>query len=84
MGQLTGKENGVEVSDRKTTQFGTLYSFSKRTTGFVLVGKDKADTSKAGFSATAAGLAPTASFSTADAVAATTTSAFRIGVNHSF
>lgn len=85
MGQLTGKENSVEVSNRKTTQFGGLYSFSKRTTGYALVGKDKADMAKAGFSLSAAGLAPdSASFGAAIAAPATSTSTLRVGISHSF
>jgi len=62
-----------------------LYSFSKRTKGFALVGKDKADMTKTGFTAAAAGGAFTANF-TADTAAAvpTSTSKIRIGINHSF
>jgi predicted porin len=76
MGQLTGDEGTTKVSDRKTTQIGALYAFSKRTRGFALWGKDKADLSLAGFSATAAGASA--------AAAATSTSTMRVGINHSF
>ncbi len=76
MGQLTGDEGTTKVSDRKTTQIGALYAFSKRTRGFAMWGNDKADTALAGFSATAAGLSA--------AAAPTSTSTMRVGVSHSF
>jgi predicted porin len=88
MGQLNGDEGTTEVSNRKTSQFGALYSFSKRTTAFALYGKDKADMSLTGFTANAAGAGngatATTSFAAADAAAPTTTSTMRIGINHSF
>ena len=76
MGQLTGDEGTTKVSDRKTTQIGALYAFSKRTRGFALWGNDKADTALAGFAADAAGLSAAAK--------PTTTSTMRVGVSHSF
>jgi predicted porin len=76
MGQLTGDEGTTKVSDRKTTQIGALYAFSKRTRGFAMWGNDKADTALAGFSSTAAGLSA--------AAAPTSTSTMRVGVSHSF